>query len=122
MNFSLVWKQEPKLFSGFWFYLFGEFEHSCKGYLQDLITAGGGKVLQRRPISKEFKKQLEDSSGTTFIVYSIQLPENRNQEARVLEDRTAEAIALAEDCGAKVVTNSWILDSITASTLQVLPS
>ncbi|XP_020575117.1 protein BREAST CANCER SUSCEPTIBILITY 1 homolog isoform X2 [Phalaenopsis equestris] len=116
--------KEPKLFSGFCFYFSGDFVASFKGYLQDLITEAGGKVLQRRPISRELTKQLDDSSDTTFIVYSLELPENnrRNQNAKVLDHRKAEAIALAEDCGAKVVTNSWILDSIAASTLQVLPS
>ncbi|KAH0454231.1 hypothetical protein IEQ34_016155 [Dendrobium chrysotoxum] len=113
----------PKLFSGFWFHLFGDFLPSYKGYLQDLITAGGGKVLQRRPIARDYKKQLDDSSDLTFIVYSLELPEKRlNQDTKVFDQRKAEAIALAKDCGAKVVTNSWILDSIAASTLQVLPS
>ncbi|KAK8943022.1 hypothetical protein KSP39_PZI009112 [Platanthera zijinensis] len=114
--------KEPKIFTSFWFYFSGDFVSSYKGYLHDLIIAAGGKVLQRRPISMALKKLPDDSSDTTFIVYSLEFSENkRSQDEKVLDNRKVESIALAEDCGAKVVTNSWILDSIAASALQTLP-
>lgn len=114
--------KEPKIFTSFWFYFSGDFVASYKGYLHDLIIAAGGKVLQRRPISTAHKKLPDDSSDMTFIVYSLEFPENNhNQDKKVLNNRKAESIALAKDCGAKVVTNSWILDSIAASALQTLP-
>ncbi|KAL0922184.1 hypothetical protein M5K25_006152 [Dendrobium thyrsiflorum] len=72
------------------------------------------------PITRDYKKPLDDSFDLTFIIYSLELPEKRlNHDTEVFDQRKAEAIALAKYCGAKVVTNSSILDSIAASTLQI---
>lgn len=43
-----VLNKQPKLFDGFKFYLTGDFVHSYKGYLHDLVVAAGGTVLQRK--------------------------------------------------------------------------
>ncbi|KAG0477160.1 hypothetical protein HPP92_014001 [Vanilla planifolia] len=107
-----ILNKEPKIFNKLWFYFMGDFIPAYKGYLQDLTMAAGGRVLQRRPISREQEKLLDDYSEMTIIVYSTEPPENNCM-------KKAEAMALAQLCGAKVVTNSWILDSIAASGMKL---
>ena len=96
----------------------GEFEPSYNGYLQDLITAAGGTMLHRKPVSGHQK----DSTCETFIIYSRELP---NQSYPTEGDGTVtrrrfNAEALAASCGAKVASNSWVLNSIAACKLQSL--
>ncbi|XP_043700084.1 protein BREAST CANCER SUSCEPTIBILITY 1 homolog [Telopea speciosissima] len=118
-----VLNKQPKLFNGFTFYLMGEFTPSYKGYLQDLIFAAGGTVLQRKPISKDQGVLLSESSKSIFIIYSLELlgksdPVNKTTE--ICNRRRADAEALANSAGAKVASNSWVLDSIAACKLQSL--
>ncbi|XP_043689967.1 protein BREAST CANCER SUSCEPTIBILITY 1 homolog [Telopea speciosissima] len=47
-----ILNKKTKLFNGFTFYFMGEFMSSYEGYLQDLVVADGGTVLQRKPISR----------------------------------------------------------------------
>ena len=115
--------QLPKLFDGFKFYFMGEFVPSYKGYLQDLITAAGGTILQRKPVS-EYQNDLSSDSLTcqTFIIYSLELPDQcepakRNQ---IFNRRRLDAETLASLSGAKAVSNSWVLNSIAACKLQSL--
>jgi len=121
IQFTLMF-QESKLFDNFRFYLTGDFTPPYKGYLQDLVTAAGGTVLQRKPLTKDQEKLFHNSSMLeTFIIYSLETPEKQQcRNAVDSNSRRAEAQALADACGAKVATNSWIIDSIAASKLQPL--
>lgn len=94
---------------------------SYRGYLQDLVTAAGGTVLQRKPISRDQQKLLDDYS-LTFIIYSLEHPEkgNSNRDSAVFDLRRAESKALADACGGKIASNTWVIDSIAACKLQPL--
>ncbi|KAF8408807.1 hypothetical protein HHK36_004876 [Tetracentron sinense] len=115
--------KQPKLFSGFKFYFTGEFVPSYKGYLQDLVVAAGGTVLQRKPISGDQGMLLCGSStSTVFIIYSLELPDkcDSGKKAGIFKHRQADAEALASLTGTKVAGHSWVLDSIAACKLQNL--
>lgn len=115
--------KDPKLFNGCTFYFMGEFSPSYKGDLQNLVIAGGGTVLQRKPISRDQERLLNESSAsTTFIIYSLELPEkcNCSKKDLLLNHRRTKACSLANATGAKVAGHSWILDSIAACKLQKL--
>lgn len=113
--------EKPKLFAGFKFYCTGEFELSYKGYLQDLVTVGGGIVLHRKPIAENHGIGVSSPSApSTVIVYSIELPANcdLHKKDMILERRRSEAEALAISSGAKLATNSWVLNCIAGHKLQ----
>ncbi|EXB51997.1 Protein BREAST CANCER SUSCEPTIBILITY 1-like protein [Morus notabilis] len=118
-----VQNKQSKLFDGFKFYFMGEFLPSYKGYLQDLITAAGGTVLHRKPVSG-YGKGLPSGSTTTetFVIYSLELSDQSDPTKRILivNRKRSDAEALASSSGAKVVSNSWVLNSIAASKLQSL--
>ncbi|CAN6689452.1 unnamed protein product [Malus baccata var. baccata] len=115
--------KQPKLFEGFKFYFMGDFIPSYKGYLQDLVIAAGGTVLQRKPVP-EGPKALSASSPKcqTFIIYSLELPDqcHCSKKSTIFNTRQADAKALATSAGAKVASNSWVLNSIAACKLQNL--
>lgn len=106
--------QEPKLFNGFKFYFTGDFATSYKGYLQELIIAAGGTMLHRKPIPLH--------NETQFLIYNLELPDKykANKQNLILSNRKSEAQGLANSCGAVAVSNSWILNSISACKLQNL--
>ncbi|XP_071740379.1 protein BREAST CANCER SUSCEPTIBILITY 1 homolog [Rutidosis leptorrhynchoides] len=108
----MLLNKEPKLFNGFKFYFTGDFVASYKGYLHDLIIAGGGTVLHRKPVPVNNEKQ--------FLIYSLELTDKlkANEQNRILSQRKSAAEALAKSTGAVAVSNSWILNSIAASKLQ----
>ncbi|KAJ6840182.1 protein BREAST CANCER SUSCEPTIBILITY 1-like protein [Iris pallida] len=113
--------KEPKLFSNLRFYLSGGFMPAYKGYLQDLIASAGGTILQRKPLTRDQEKLIDNSTTlVTLIIYSLEVPEKLKASDAVFECRLAEAQALADACGAKVAANSWIIESIAASKLQPL--
>ncbi|WVZ99192.1 hypothetical protein U9M48_044525 [Paspalum notatum var. saurae] len=117
-----VINKQPKLFDGIQFYLNGDYTMSYKGYLQDLVVAAGGTVLQRKPVSRSQQKLL-DNSSLILIVYSN---ENQDKAKRKTKDGIdnghcqADAQALACASGGKVVSSAWIIDSIAACNLQPL--
>ncbi|XP_062094809.1 protein BREAST CANCER SUSCEPTIBILITY 1 homolog isoform X2 [Humulus lupulus] len=116
-----VQKKQPKLFDGFQFYFMGEFESSYKGYLQDLITAAGGTILHRKPVSAPHNETLSSSSESqTYVIYSLELPNHSDSTKRdeAINHRRYNAEVLASSSEAKVVSNSWVLNSIAASKLQ----
>ncbi|KAG6471070.1 protein BREAST CANCER SUSCEPTIBILITY 1 homolog [Zingiber officinale] len=112
--------KEPKLFSGLTFYLSGDYSASYKGYLQDLVIAAGGAILQRRPISRDNERLLGVSSADKIlIVYSVEHPQKYNLNSnRVIDCRRSDAEALADASGCTLVTSAWIIDSIAACKLQ----
>ncbi|KAL4200638.1 hypothetical protein AMTRI_Chr02g212140 [Amborella trichopoda] len=118
--------KKPKLFNGYEFYFCGDFLASYKKYLQEMVTASGGTVLQRKPILKKRENSIENVTQTkkTFIIYSLELPEKSNsgQRALIMDRRRAEAHTIASGLGAQAIGHSWILDSIAACKLQNLHS
>lgn len=121
ITFFFLILQQPKLFDGFQFYLHGDYTKSYRGYLQDLVVAAGGTVLQRKPVSRNQK--LLDDSSLILIVYSIENQDTAKPRSRdgISTGRSqADAQALACASGGKVVSSAWIIDSIAACNLQPL--
>ncbi|XP_021733074.1 protein BREAST CANCER SUSCEPTIBILITY 1 homolog [Chenopodium quinoa] len=115
--------KQAKLFSGINFYFTVDFEPSYKGYLQDLVTAAGGTVLHRRPIAETYQIGASPSpASSTIIAYSIELPANCDLRKKniILESRRSDAEALANSSGAKLASNSWVLNCIAGHKLQDL--
>lgn len=101
----------------------GDFKLSCKGYLHDLVIAAGGKVLSRKPVSgDEAILFLRPSVPTSFIIYSLELPENCKPTDRnlILNERRNNAKSIASSTGAVVASDSWIMNSIAGHKLQNL--
>ncbi|KAF6139512.1 hypothetical protein GIB67_015469 [Kingdonia uniflora] len=103
--------KQPKLFNGFTFYFTAIFMPSYKMYLQDLVAAAGGIVLQRKPVS------LSTSGLPTFIIYNHECDSDSKSPCTLCHDK---AEALARVTGAEVASYKWLLDSIAASKLQTL--
>ncbi|KAB1222787.1 hypothetical protein CJ030_MR2G022278 [Morella rubra] len=114
--------KQPKLFNGCKFYLMGDFITSYKGYLQDLIIAAGGTILHRKPIAEDQQPSSGSSTFQTFVIYSLELPDkcDPSKKATIFNRRRSDAETLASSTGAKVASNSWLLDSIAACNLQNL--
>lgn len=74
-------QQQPKLFDGVEFFLHEDYTKSYRGYLQDLVVAAGGTVLQRKPVSRNQQKLLDDSS-LILIVYSIENQDKAKPRSR----------------------------------------
>uniref|UniRef100_A0A0D9WII5 RING-type E3 ubiquitin transferase BRCA1 n=1 Tax=Leersia perrieri TaxID=77586 RepID=A0A0D9WII5_9ORYZ len=111
--------RQPKLFEGMRFYLHGDYTSSYRGYLQELVVAAGGIVLQRKPVSRDQQKLLDDSSPI-LIVYSI---ENQDKvkskgDTKASDRRQADAQVLACASGGRVVSSAWVIDSIAACSPQ----
>ncbi|KOM53557.1 hypothetical protein LR48_Vigan09g221600 [Vigna angularis] len=118
-----VLNKQPKLFYGYKFYFMGDFLPSYKGYLQELVVAAGGIILHRKPVSCDQKSMLPDShSYQNFIVYSLELPDEckPSEMDTICRQRCHDAEVVANSTGSKVVTNTWILNSIAACKLQCL--
>ncbi|KAL6567273.1 hypothetical protein OROGR_000941 [Orobanche gracilis] len=105
--------KQPKLFEGYTFLFTGDFVASYKGYLHGLVIAAGGKVLYRKPVAT-------DNQAKTFIIYSIELPDQSRPSngSSIFNQRRAQAEALARSSGAIAANSSWILNSIAGYRLQ----
>ncbi|KAK8625447.1 hypothetical protein V6N13_090319 [Hibiscus sabdariffa] len=115
--------KQPKLFNDCKFYIMGDFATSYKGYLQDVVIAAGGTILHRKPISGDLGSSLSGSpTSSTFIIYSVELPDKGGPKKQhmILSRRQSDAEALANSTGAKSVSNSWVLNSISACKMQSL--
>lgn len=110
--------QQPKIFNGCKFYFMGDFT-PYKGYLQDLVIAAGGTILHRKPITEDPNASIFQ----TFIIYSLEIPDkcNPSKKATIINRCRSDADALASSTGAKLASNSWVLNSIAACNLQNLP-
>ncbi|XAR72517.1 Ubiquitin--protein ligase [Bertholletia excelsa] len=117
-----ILNKQRKLFDGCNFYFTGDFVHSYKGYLQDLVITAGGNVLQRRPISRDQQSLTCGNPSSTFIIYSLELPNNCSPNKRnlIVNQRRLDAEALASSSGAIVASNLWVLGSIAACKWQNL--
>ncbi|KAK9706992.1 hypothetical protein RND81_07G166000 [Saponaria officinalis] len=111
---SRLLNKQPKLFSGFKFYLTGDFETSFMRYLQDLATTAGGTILHRKPIAEDSGISAFCSPATpTLIIYAEQ-PDKCNPSRKDLtsERRRSDAEALMSSSGARVAHEKWVLDCI----------
>ncbi|XP_039006571.1 protein BREAST CANCER SUSCEPTIBILITY 1 homolog isoform X2 [Hibiscus syriacus] len=115
--------KQPKIFNECKFYIMGDFEPSYKGYLQDVVIAAGGTILHRKPISGDPGSILSGCPiSSTFITYSVELPDKCDPKKKhmIVSRRQSDAEALANSIGAKAVSNSWVLNSISACKMQSL--
>ncbi|KAE8688021.1 hypothetical protein F3Y22_tig00111005pilonHSYRG00168 [Hibiscus syriacus] len=113
--------KQPKLFNECKFYIMGDFKTSYKGYLQDVVIAAGGTILHRKPISGDLGAPASGSAiSSTFIIYSVEVPDkcDLKKQHMILSRRQSDAEALANSTGAKAVSNSWVLNSISACKMQ----
>ncbi|KAA0052505.1 protein BREAST CANCER SUSCEPTIBILITY 1-like protein [Cucumis melo var. makuwa] len=112
-----VLNNQPKLFAGFKFFFTADFAPSYKGYLQQLVTAAGGNILHRKPVSSNNQNNCQ-----VFIIYSLELPDQSNpaEKNNILHRRRSDAALLAKSAAAKVATNLWLLNSIASSKLTSL--
>lgn len=117
-----VLNHQPKLFSGFKFFFTADFAPSYKGYLQQLVTAAGGTVLLRKPVSSNQNISCSSPNCQVFIIYSLELPDQCNsaEKNKILHGRRSDAELLAKSAGAQVATNLWLLNSIAGSKLTSL--
>lgn len=114
--------QAPKLFFGLSFYLSGYYMPYYKGYLEDLILAAGGVILQKIDAQPIQSSTVNGTSSKLFVVYSVEPPQGCNTDqmiSYVLKKRTEDAEALAAEIGAHAVSHTWLLDSIAACNLQL---
>ncbi|KAF9614156.1 hypothetical protein IFM89_015626 [Coptis chinensis] len=103
-----VLNKQPELFYVCNFHFMGEFVGSYKGYLQDLVVAVEGIVLQRKPILGD--RCGLPSASTTCIIYSAELSDQCDSGKKALCNRRQdEAKTLASSTGAKVAGHSWVL-------------
>ncbi|XP_063939260.1 protein BREAST CANCER SUSCEPTIBILITY 1 homolog [Daucus carota subsp. sativus] len=109
--------KQAKIFDGYKFYFIGDFQPSYRGFLHDLLIAAGGRILHRKPIAGD-----NEAVSSTFIIYSLELPDKCNPSNRIsiVNRRRTDAVNLASSCQAVVATNSWILNSIAACKWQNL--
>ncbi|XP_022146677.1 protein BREAST CANCER SUSCEPTIBILITY 1 homolog isoform X2 [Momordica charantia] len=117
-----VLNNEPKLFSGYKFFFTADFVPSYKGYLQQLVTAAGGTILLRKPVSSNQNIPCSSPNSQVFIVYSLELPDQSNpsEKTNIISCRHSDAELLAKSAAAKVATNLWLLNSIAGSKLASL--
>lgn len=114
--------QGPKLFKGLTFYFFGQCAASYKADLQALALAGGGVVLQRKPLpaAQNPHEQIfpfDTLCNLTIVIYNDTSAGSCNKEWNV-QDLSREATGLASSLGAVALSQSWLLDSSAACKLQ----
>ncbi|KAK9726426.1 hypothetical protein RND81_05G214200 [Saponaria officinalis] len=106
----------PMLFSGLKFYFSGDFIPSYRGDLQDLISAGGGTILESREHLQQCRNQ-QSNPGTTLVVYNDDAVTGTGDVSSVLQ-RQVEAEMVAAESGSQVVPHTWMLGSIASNRLQ----
>ncbi|KAL2341101.1 hypothetical protein Fmac_009041 [Flemingia macrophylla] len=116
-----VLNKQPRLFDGYKFFFMGDFLPSYKGYLQELVIAAGGIILHRKPVSGDQKLTSPDMHPyQTVIIYSLEIPDKckPSEKDTICSQRRRVAEVLANSTGAKLASNTWILNSIAACKLQ----
>ncbi|CAI9768718.1 unnamed protein product [Fraxinus pennsylvanica] len=110
----------PKLFHGLKFYFSGDFVPAYKNELIDLVTVGGGTVIDS--MEQMIAERNETRTTTCFFVYNFGSREGCISEtaSSPYVQRLAKAQNLTEDCVSRVLPHTWILESIAA--YRLLPS
>ncbi|CAI9778694.1 unnamed protein product [Fraxinus pennsylvanica] len=112
----------PKLFDGFKFYFSGDFMPAYKNDLLNLVTVGGGSVIENmeQMIAERHNEQV---LSTFLVVYSQDSPQGcLAEEASSSLQRFEEANNLATEIGSLVIPHTWILETIAACRLLPSPS
>ncbi|KAB1207754.1 hypothetical protein CJ030_MR2G022282 [Morella rubra] len=93
-----------------------------KGYIQDLIIAAGGTILRGKPIGEDQKTLSGSSTCQTFVIDSLELPDkcDPSKKVTILDRGPSDAETLASSTGAKVASDSWVLESKAACNLHNL--
>ncbi|KAL2556880.1 BRCA1-associated RING domain protein 1 [Forsythia ovata] len=109
----------PKLFHGLKFYFSGDFVPSYKNELKDLVTVGGGTVIDSM---EEMIAQRHETrtTSTCFFVYNFGSLEGCISEAASspFMQRSAKSQNVAKDHDSQVIPHTWILESIAACRLM----
>ncbi|KAJ3706392.1 hypothetical protein LUZ61_010097 [Rhynchospora tenuis] len=102
-------QKAPKLFAELSFYFSGRFMPYYKGYLEDLIVAAGGVIIDKAGLL-----------SSSFVVYSTEPPQGSDPKGLndVINKRKVEAEELATATGSRAVPHTWLLDSIAACNVQ----
>lgn len=86
--------------------------------LRTLVTAAGGEVLK----SKESLTGAcdDEEASTRLIVFNPEPPEGiqLGEEVSIYWQKISEAEELAASSGSKVISYTWVLESIAACELQ----
>lgn len=79
-----------------------------KKYLETLISAAGGRFLERSEVVP-----------TTLIVYSAEPPQgsDANDLNGVIKKRREEAESFAGNTSSRVIPHTWLLDAIASCNL-----
>ncbi|XP_051142054.1 BRCA1-associated RING domain protein 1 isoform X2 [Andrographis paniculata] len=103
----------PKLFEGMGFYFNGDFIPSFKNDLLNLVTDGGGTVIEN--MEKIMTEELDSPMATTFVVYNYDSSQGSLPEASSFASMgLAEAERIARNFDAVVIPHTWILESIAS--------
>ncbi|XP_074580426.1 BRCA1-associated RING domain protein 1-like [Curcuma longa] len=103
-----VSQKAPTLFSSLSFYFNGYFMPNYKKYLETLISAAGGRFLERSEVVP-----------TTLIVYSAEPPQGSdpNDLNGVIKKRREEAESFAANTSSRVIPHTWLLDAVASCNL-----
>ncbi|CAK9181385.1 unnamed protein product [Ilex paraguariensis] len=114
---------KPKLFGGLNFYFVADFVPAYKHDLLNLVLTAGGTVIERKDQLMGQSHDAHRTPSATLVVYNQDPPPGckLGEEGSILLQRSAAAQDLANEIGSKVITHTWILESIAACKLQPLP-
>jgi len=119
MEFSCMFfgfSQAAKIFCGLNFYFTDQFEPHYKSFLEDLVLAADGTVLNNVDLVTEGSNAKVFSLGSSFIVYNEDPPQTCElvDLEEVVMKRCDEVGALEAKTGFKVIGHMQLLDHIAA--------
>ncbi|XP_020259871.1 BRCA1-associated RING domain protein 1-like isoform X2 [Asparagus officinalis] len=128
---SRAMEKAPKLFDGISFYIADDFQQpALKKYIEDLINAGDGELLQKSGLVT-IREAILDCDSDTIVQHYFNLPKVFVHSAEppattesgdfndVLKQRSAEGEAWARDIGGHVLSHTSLLDSVAACHFDV---
>ncbi|XP_074556665.1 LOW QUALITY PROTEIN: BRCA1-associated RING domain protein 1-like [Curcuma longa] len=100
-----AYQKAPKLFGSLSFYFNGYFMPNYKKHLETLISAAGGRLLERSEVVP-----------ITLIVYNAEPPQGSdpNDLNGVVKKRREEAEGFAAKTSSRVIPHTWLLDAIAS--------
>ncbi|XP_022847162.1 BRCA1-associated RING domain protein 1-like isoform X1 [Olea europaea var. sylvestris] len=113
----------PKLFDGFQFYFSGDFVPAYKNDLLELVTVGGGTIIENME-QMIAERHNEQAISTLLVVYNQDSPQGclAEEASSSLLQRFEDANNLATKIGSLVIPHTWILETIAACRLLPSPS
>ena len=109
--------QAAKIFSGLNFYFSNQFEPHYRGFLEDLVLAAGGTVLNDVDLAIEGSNVKVFSLGSSFIVYNEDPPPQTSESVdleELVRNRSDEVGTLEAKTGFKVIGHMQLLDHVAA--------